>query len=475
MMIRQTLKILHTILPILIFGCSDAGDPPTAPPDSPVTPMVSVNDQAVIEGTPVRFTISLSSASDSLVTFQYSTADGTATAPADYLAALSATDTIPVGSTSVTVIVPTIDDSTPEPTKSFKLILGNVTGATFTDSVGLGTILDNDESITVSIGDAAVTEGTQAGFTISLDQASGNDIIFQYSTADSTAVAPSDYLSVPLTQRTIPAGSTGITVNVVTVDDAVFELTENFKLVLSNLTGASFTDSVGLGTILDDDQGVTVSISDPMVAEGSQASFVISLSNASGNDVTFSYATADSTAVSSADYVAVPLTGGSIASGLTSGIVIVQTVDDGSFEQTETFKLVLSNLSGATFADSVGVGTIIDNDAVSFVNNVKPILLGSCAIPTCHGGSTGRSGLAMENAEYSTMITATGDNTTFLNGTGLVIIPGSASQSTLYRKTLETSDPLFPFGSRMPFGQPALSTIQKAKIRDWIDQGAQNN
>jgi len=253
-MTRKISKILLITLPILVFGCSDAGDPPTAPPDSPVPPSVSVNNQAVIEGTPVSFTISLSKASDSLVTFQYSSADSTATAPADYLAVLSATDTIPVGSTSVAVIIPTVDDSAPEATESFKLILGNLTGATFTDSVGLGTILDNDESIIVSIGDAAVTEGTLAGFTISLNQASGNDVTFQYSTADSTAVAPSDFLSVTLTQATIPAGSTGITLNIVTVDDAVFELTENFKLVLSNLSGASFTDSVGLGTILDNDQ-----------------------------------------------------------------------------------------------------------------------------------------------------------------------------------------------------------------------------
>jgi hypothetical protein len=474
-MTRKILKILLIALPILVFGCSDAGDPPTAPPDSPVPPSVSVNNQAVIEGTPVGFTVSLSKASDSLVTFQYSTADSTASAPADYLAVLSATDTIPVGSTSVAVTIPTVDDSTPEATESFKLTLGNLTGGTFTDSIGLGTILDNDESITVSIGDAAVTEGTPAGFTISLNQASGNDVTFQYSTADSTAVAPSDFLSVTLTQATIPAGSTGITLNIVTVDDAVFELTENFKLILSNLTGATFTDSVGLGTILDNDQGVAVSISDPVVVEGSQASFVISLSATSGNDVTFSFATEDGTATSSADYIAVPLTGGSIAAGLTSGIVTVQTVDNSSFEQIETFRLVLSILSGATFADSIGVGTIIDNDAVSYVNDVKPILLGSCAIATCHGGSTGRSGLAMENAEYSTMITATGDVTTILNGTGLVIIPGSASQSNLYRKTLNTTDPLFPFGSRMPFAGPELSPIQKAKIRDWIDQGAQNN
>ena len=81
----------------------------------------------------------------------------------------------------------------------------------------------------------------------------------------------------------------------------------------------------------------------------------------------------------------------------------------------------------------------------------------------------------MGTVQYTTIIAATGDNTAVFNGTGFVIIPGSSSQSTLYTKTLNTDDPLFPFGSRMPFGQLALSSTQKMKIRDWIDQGAHNN
>ena len=53
-------------------------------------PSLSINDVALTEGqsgtTNARFTVTLSAASGNVVTANYATADGTATAPADYTA-----------------------------------------------------------------------------------------------------------------------------------------------------------------------------------------------------------------------------------------------------------------------------------------------------------------------------------------------------------------------------------------------------
>ncbi|MCH7690562.1 MAG: hypothetical protein IIA17_05905 [candidate division Zixibacteria bacterium] len=104
-------------------------------------------------------------------------------------------------------------------------------------------------------------------------------------------------------------------------------------------------------------------------------------------------------------------------------------------------------------------------DTVSFANDVRPILLASCAIAACHGSAPIQGGLNMGTASWSAIRAASGTNG------GLAVVAGNASSSTLYTKT--TLNP--PFLSRMPFGRTPLSTAQQIAIRDWIDQGALDN
>ena len=106
-----------------------------------------------------------------------------------------------------------------------------------------------------------------------------------------------------------------------------------------------------------------------------------------------------------------------------------------------------------------------NTDTVSFANDVRPILLASCAIAACHGSAPIQSGLNMGTATWTQIRNASGS----VGGT--VVIPSNASSSNLYLKT--TSSP--PFGSRMPFGEAPLSSAQQIAIRDWINQGALDN
>ncbi|HEY3052145.1 MAG TPA: Calx-beta domain-containing protein [Thermoanaerobaculia bacterium] len=110
-------------------------------------PKISINDVSVLEGnsgtTPAVFTVSLSNPSYQDITVQYATADGTATAPSDYMAT-SGTLIIPAGSTSRTITVLVNSDTTPELNETFTVNLSSPTNATISVATGHGTILNDD-------------------------------------------------------------------------------------------------------------------------------------------------------------------------------------------------------------------------------------------------------------------------------------------------------------------------------------------
>ena len=95
-------------------------------------PGLSVNDVTVTEGdsgtTNATFTVTLAPASGQNVSVNYATADGTATAPADY-AATSGTLTFAPGQTTKTVTVPVVGDTLDELDETYTLNLSNAVNA----------------------------------------------------------------------------------------------------------------------------------------------------------------------------------------------------------------------------------------------------------------------------------------------------------------------------------------------------------
>jgi len=110
-------------------------------------PALSIDDITLTEAdsgtTAAAFTVSLSKASSQTVTVDYATADGTATAGADYQTTRG-TLTFAPGETSKIVTVPVIDDIVDEPDETFLVNLSNPTNATISDAQGTGTITDDD-------------------------------------------------------------------------------------------------------------------------------------------------------------------------------------------------------------------------------------------------------------------------------------------------------------------------------------------
>jgi large repetitive protein len=345
------------------------------------TPAVAIADVSATEGNsgtkPFAFAVTLSNPSSATVTVSWTTANGTASAGSDYQSA-SGTVTFPAGSTSQTVTVQVVGDTTFEPDETFVVNLSSPSGATIADNQGVGTIQNDDAQPTLSVDDVTRAEGdtgtTAFTFTVTLSGPSSSTVTVGYATADGTATAGSDYAATSGT-LTFSPGQTSKTVTVQVAGDTVHEATETFTLDLSGATGAAIADSQGLGTIANDDAAPTLSVDDVSRSEGDSGTtsftFTVTLTGATAFTTTVDYATSDGTAESPSDYA--PTSGTlTFAPGDTTRTVTVQVNGDVVNELDETFLIDLSNAVDATAGDGHGVGTIVNDDALpaASVDNV---------------------------------------------------------------------------------------------------------
>lgn len=121
-------------------------------------PTLAINDASINEGNSgtqsLLFTVTRTGLTELPVNFSAATADGTASAPVDYLAALSGLTTIPPGSAAATTtLTATINgDSVPEADETFFINLSAATNATIVDNQGQGSIINDDVDFIFSNG-----------------------------------------------------------------------------------------------------------------------------------------------------------------------------------------------------------------------------------------------------------------------------------------------------------------------------------
>jgi hypothetical protein len=223
-------------------------------------PALTVHDALVTEGNAgtvnAVVTFTLAPGSGQTVSVDYATADGTATAPGDYVPT-SGHLTFAPGQTTRTVVVVVAGDALDEIDETFAVGLSNPVNAIFADPQGVVTITDNDVPPELSLADASVAEGnsgtTSATFTVLLSAVSGRSVTIDAATADASAQAPGDYLALPATPLTFAPGQTTREITVLVNGDSSVEADETFVLNLSNPAGATLGDAQGLGTIANDD------------------------------------------------------------------------------------------------------------------------------------------------------------------------------------------------------------------------------
>jgi hypothetical protein len=244
--------------------------------DNEPPPAISVKSASVTEGNAgsvsLPFEINLSGHSSRTVTVQIRTIGAKnlpATAGVDYLALPTTTLSFAPGETRKVVNVAIKGDTLDEENERVGLelktpvnaVLGN--GSLNGVLTAEGTILDDDASPLLSIGDVSVTEGNSgtrsAVFTVSISARSGREVSVGFSTVAGSALSGSDYMGQS-GSLTFAPGQTSKTISIPVIGDTRVESTEKFSVLLSRSLNASINRATGTATILNDDSsGITAS------------------------------------------------------------------------------------------------------------------------------------------------------------------------------------------------------------------------
>ena len=258
------------------------------------------------------FEVTLSEASDDVVTVDWTTSSDTAETPADYQAE-SGTLTFPAGEIAQTLTVTINNDMVDEEEEeTFTVTLTNAVNAMIEDASATGTITDDDvPSVTASFGQGSYTvvEGSTVTVTLSADPE--RSVTIPITKANQGTTSPGDYSGVPA-NVTFNSGDTEETITFSATQDTVDDDGESVKLTFGSSlpTGVTkgSTDEAIVSITDDDVPSVTVSFEQDSytVAEGSTVNIKVKLDGDPERTVTIPITATDQNGASGVDYSGVP-------------------------------------------------------------------------------------------------------------------------------------------------------------------------
>lgn len=123
-------------------------------PSTPTPPQISINDQSITEGNSgtktITFTLTRTGDPTQTSNVDYSTSDGTANSGSDYVST-SGTVSFSASVSSQTIIVTVNGDTIVEPNETFNVDLSNCSNCSIADVRGVGTIINDDSPLSVSV------------------------------------------------------------------------------------------------------------------------------------------------------------------------------------------------------------------------------------------------------------------------------------------------------------------------------------
>ncbi len=330
--------------------------------DDDVPELTITAGSAVTEGTAASFTVSASPNAASEITVKYTVTQSGAFVSAGKLSA----QTVPLSGGTATITVPTVGDSTDEANGSVTVTLNDGTGYTL-GGAKTATVNVNDDDVpelTITDG-SAVTEGTDASFTVSASPSASGSITVNYTVTQSGAFVASGELS---SQTETLSGGTA-TITVPTVGDTTVEADGSVTVTLTSGTGYTLgSPKTATVTVNDDDDPppvtptVTFDSASSTAAENAGTHNVgLTLSASQSGSVAVSY-TVTGTATSASDYTAL-VTTVSFSTGSTTVNIPVVITDDSSDEANETVIITLTDGTAYDLGTTkVHTLTITDND-----------------------------------------------------------------------------------------------------------------
>ena len=412
--------------------------------DTPVISIVAVTP-SVIEGTAATFrlTATLAPRVDLAVMV-------TLTDPGSFIQGAAPTMMrLAAGTTTATLSVPTVNDTTDEPNN---VITATVTPGTVTPGGANYAVAeppanravvgvedndgDADPVITIAAGTSPVTEGTAATFRLTASPAPMADLTVMVTVTD-----PGNFIfGARPTMVTIAARETTATLTVPTTDDEVGEADDTITVVVAS--GADYavgTPDTASVMIDDNDALPMLAIDSPSVEEGDSGSatltYTVTLSGATERTVAVEYAVTGGTATVGVDYSPLPSGSLEFMPGVTTQIIEVAVTGDRIDEDDETVIISLQRPinAGITIADGTGTITNDDNPNISIVAVTSPVDEGTAATFTLTADPAPAE-------ELTVMVTVT-DSGNFIDESAptptMVTIAASATTATL---TVPTAD-----------------------------------
>jgi uncharacterized delta-60 repeat protein/uncharacterized repeat protein (TIGR01451 family) len=327
------------------------------------SPAFTVNENA---GTAV-ITVVRAGGTAGAASVNYSTANGTASSPADYIAT-NGTLNFANAENVKYINVPIRDNATTNADKTFNVSLSNPVGAALgVPSNAVVTIVENDSVISFSTPAYLVNEnGAIARILVTRTGGATDAATVGFATGtNGSATAGLDFTARSGT-LTFPAGVRSQTFDVPIIEDTLNEFDETVPLTLINPVGAFLGLANATLTIVENDFApgvVTFGTNFYFVSEDAgQIAIEVFRTNGHSGAVTVNYQMLTGTATADADYYA---TNGFVqfADGQTNAFLIVRIIDDSITEGNETVPVQLFGPSGGA---SLGIAnatiTIVDND-----------------------------------------------------------------------------------------------------------------
>ena len=321
----------------------------------------------------------------------WSTQDDTALAGADYgvlgdSTPLSGTLNWAAGDMATkNIVVPLLDDTTPEPAKKFKVNLSGVSNATLGTPTTTVTLNDNDRGFQFVSSEYSVTEG-QPSITLTVRRlgSATTAATVNWTTANGTATAGDDFgIKGSAVQRSgmlnWSAGDiANKTIVIPIIHDTTFdEPPETFTVTLSTPTAGHIITDPGVATVtineVDFSPATAVGFSQPKYITMENAGTVTldvlrtDLGGGFGLESRVNYATVAGTAMATTDFT---MTSGTLvwpAGDSSPKQIVVPITNDTVAEPPESFKVALS-VSGPNSGTTVPAATmqatvvILDDD-----------------------------------------------------------------------------------------------------------------
>lgn len=426
---------------------------------------------SVIEGGSKNLTVVRTGDLSESGTVDYTTIAGTASG-SDYASA-SGTLTFSEGVNKATIAVATSEDAITEETEQFTVVLSNPSGSIILGSNTTATIsiIDDDQitdAVTFMTDAEEVDEGESLVVDVYRSGSLSGSLTIDFTTAVGTA-GSTDFTFGSGT-LTFADGDDTESITIDTIEDIVIESDEVFTLVLANPSPGSELGSISelSVTILDEDREVEFASATGSVVEGQSYSVTVTRTG----DVAFAdsvYYTIEADSAGETDYSDDSGTV-TFTSGEKTKTIQVATIDDILIEDTETFTIVLSNVSsGATLGDQRShTVSILENDV-----NVDTFNFTTASSSLSEGDQTTLTVLRSGSLEGSIsvdyrVVQETADSTDYTLDSGTITFLDGESEQMITINTIEDStvesEETFTIQLENPTGLSRVGSVDTVEV-----------